>query len=457
MPPKSFKPFLLCFPACLLLFLVLFLIAQRAHELAQQRDIRYLALVKSKEISDALLALLLRTETLAALVMQGNGRIRDFDSIAPVMLNRSAIRNMLLAPGGVVSDVYPREGNEKLIGFNLFGPGAGSREALRAKDTGSLTLGGPFEDRQGNQILAGRLPVYLNHNGERTFWGMVSVALNFPEALESVNLNELEKQEYACEIWRINPDTGQRQVILSSGAPLHHPVEKKLSLLNADWFISIAPSRAWYASPFFCVCCCGALLGSLLLGASAQNYYTMKRLKCSMEEMAMKDSLTGLPNRRAAFETLWERAKACRERGESLALGYLDLNHLKEINDSCGHQVGDVLLQEAARRLREVAGRDSFVARIGGDEFIVILPHALATPSEVKQVFRKIKDAMRREFSFENFRLNLSISAGFALYPQETDDIEKLANLADQAMYEDKQREHQARNRNMSTPPRDAL
>ncbi len=452
MSHKSFKPFLFCFPLCLLLFSLLFLLILRYYKHTQQSDINYLTLSKSKEITDAIYELLFKTEALATLVIQGNGEIRDFDKIAPVMLNKPTIRNILLAPGGVVTNVYPRSSNERLIGFNLFGSGDGNQEAALARDSGRLTLGGPFAGMQGGgQIMVGRLPVYLNKSGEREFWGLVSVTLSFPDVLESVHLNELEKRGYSCEIWRVNPDTGQRQVILSTGMPLHRPTEKEFSLLNAHWIISIAPSSAWYASPYFCAYVCGSLLISLLMAMSVQNYYDMKRLKCSLEEMAMKDALTGLPNRRAAFETLRKQAEACREQGSSFALGYLDLNHLKKINDCHGHQVGDIVLQEAAHRLRSVLGRKEFLARIGGDEFITILSESYTTQAALKQLFSAIKETMSRELLFKTSRLDLSISVGFAVYPQDADDIGKLASLADLAMYEDKQQEHLILERNDCT------
>ena len=125
-------------------------------------------------------------------------------------------------------------------------------------------------------------------------------------------------------------------------------------------------------------------------------------------------------------------------------LGYLDLNYLKKINDCYGHQTGDAVLQETARRLREALGKDAFLARIGGDEFIAILPHTFASREAITRISSAIKNAMSREFLYQNCRLALSISAGFAVYPEDAEDIETLARLSDQAMYWDKQRMHQA-------------
>ena len=158
----------------------------------------------------------------------------------------------------------------------------------------------------------------------------------------------------------------------------------------------------------------------------------------SEEEMAMEDALTGLPNHRAAFEKLRE----LEERGAPFVLAYLDLNRFKEINDTCGHQAGDAVLQETARRLRAVSGRSAFIARIGGDEFIVILSQSFQNRAETERAFAAAKDAMGREFPFQKRRLDFSISVGLALFPQDADNVEKLASLADKAMYEDKRRDH---------------
>lgn len=404
------------------------------------QQMKFLAISKSAEIVEAIYALLYKAEALATLVIQGDGVIQDFDRIAPIIINSPVIRNIVLAPGGIVSRVYPKNSNEALPGFNLLGPqGDGNMEARLARDTRKLTLGGPFTGVQGSQILVGRLPVTINNNGQSYFWGLVSVTLNYPEALSPVRLSELDNLGYACEIWRINPDTGVKQVILNTNSrPMYKPVEREFSLLNARWIISISPLSPWYKDFSLYAMLAAATIFSLLTATVAQNYWEMRQVRTSLEYMAMYDSLTGLPNRRAAFETLESTVNECRATGEKFVLGYLDLNDFKAINDTHGHNIGDCVLKETAQRITAAMPPGQFVGRIGGDEFIIILRTGDATRSS--ELLMALHEAMTKPFAPKLItELYTSLSMGVAIFPDNGATSEELTVHADMAMYTNKE------------------
>jgi len=124
---------------------------------------------------------------LSALVIQNDGEIENFKQVAAIIIDDPAILNVLIAPSGVVSDVYPLQGNEAVIGLDFFGEGAGNKEAVMAKETGQLVFGGPFDLVQGGQALVGRLPVWIDMpDGNNAFWGLVSVTLKFPQILDGI-------------------------------------------------------------------------------------------------------------------------------------------------------------------------------------------------------------------------------------------------------------------------------
>lgn len=408
----------------------------------ETRKMEYIALAKSNEIIEAIYALLYKAEALSALVIQGDGQIRDLERMAPIIINSPVITNILLAPRGTVSHVYPEKGNERLMGFDLFGPGDGNKEALLAKKTGCLTLGGPFTGVQGEQILVGRLPVFLRQQDpqeqqpRRTFWGLVSVTLSYPDALRPVRLNELDNLGYACKIWRINPDHNEKQVILQTGPDvLKAPVEKEFALLNATWRISLAPLVPWYMSLSFYAMLLGALLFSLLAAGVAQNYWDMRELQGTLTSMALSDTLTGMPNRRAAFEHLQHTLQTCQKCGRAFAIGYLDLNDFKSVNDTYGHQVGDCVLREAAQRIMASLPPGQFAGRIGGDEFIIILTDV--DPDVVlPQVLQKLRKAMGEPIAQELVNdLQVGVSMGTAVYPVHGINIETLTAYADATMF----------------------
>ena len=184
---------------------------------------------------------------LAALVRKGNGKLSDFDDIAREMLPFYPGASLGLAPDGIVKSIIPLAGNEGAIGHDMLKDPARSKEAVLAKETGKLTLAGPFELKQGGIGAVARLPVYLdNARGERSFWGFTTVLIRFPETLEPARLSRLVSQGFQYELWRIHPDTGKKQIIAaSSSSPLVDPAEESLGLPNESWTLSVAPVKGW--------------------------------------------------------------------------------------------------------------------------------------------------------------------------------------------------------------------
>jgi sensor domain CHASE-containing protein len=134
------------------------------------------------------------TYSLAAMVRQGKGNIPDFDNMAQEMLRfYPGAASLQLAPGGIVRRIVPLAGNEEAIGHNLLKDPARTKEAFLARDTGKLTLAGPFNLVQGGVGAVGRLPVFIgNSKGKAAFWGFAIVLIRFPDCWALS----------ACQIWR---------------------------------------------------------------------------------------------------------------------------------------------------------------------------------------------------------------------------------------------------------------
>nr|WP_307726413.1 diguanylate cyclase [Trichlorobacter sp.] len=161
----------------------------------------------------------------------------------------------------------------------------------------------------------------------------------------------------------------------------------------------------------------------------------LKQIEAQIQHLASYDNLTNLPNR-ALFSDRIERALLSAQRHSSkLALFFIDLDQFKPINDELGHDVGDWLLQVAAQRMTESVRESDTVARIGGDEFAVLL-QSIATLQDARNVAEKIRTALNRPFiTPAGVTLNISCSIGVALYPEDGNNQRDLLHAADEAMY----------------------
>jgi diguanylate cyclase (GGDEF)-like protein/PAS domain S-box-containing protein len=170
-----------------------------------------------------------------------------------------------------------------------------------------------------------------------------------------------------------------------------------------------------------------------ILGVS-RDIHERREAEERMRHLAQFDVLTDLPNR-ILFSDRLERALArLRREGLCLAVLFVDLDHFKPINDNHGHAVGDRVLREAAKRMLAAVRESDTVARIGGDEFFILLPEVADTDGAV-QVAEKVRQALLMPFMIDDLELCLSCSIGIALAPQHGDKEIILAKRADSAMY----------------------
>lgn len=151
-------------------------------------------------------------------------------------------------------------------------------------------------------------------------------------------------------------------------------------------------------------------------------------------QMAYHDSLTGLPNRLLFNDRMEHALLVAKRQQSSCAVIFLDLDRFKPINDLCGHRVGDVVLKQAAARIEGCMRESDTVARIGGDEFAILLPNPVGR-AEADQVVQKISEALSRPFDVRGKQLDLGVSAGIAFYPADGTDGMMLLDAADDAMY----------------------
>ncbi|MFZ2302315.1 MAG: EAL domain-containing protein [Gallionella sp.] len=168
-----------------------------------------------------------------------------------------------------------------------------------------------------------------------------------------------------------------------------------------------------------------------------------KKTEETIWRQANFDTLTGLPNRRMFRERLEQEIRKSNRSNLPIALMFIDLDHFKEINDSLGHDIGDILLVEASRRIADCVRATDIVARLGGDEFTVLLV-GIEDVTSVERVAQCIIEKLAASFQLKEEVAYVSASIGITLYPNDANTIEGLFKNADQAMYVAKE---QGRNR----------
>ena len=154
----------------------------------------------------------------------------------------------------------------------------------------------------------------------------------------------------------------------------------------------------------------------------------------ALSHQALHDGLTGLPNRLQFTQALLDRIALSRKNAAPLSVLVMDLDNFKEVNDTRGHPVGDLLLQAVAQRLKGQLREGDLVARLGGDEFAV-LPAPGAAPGSATTIAEKILGVLSEPFSVDDAVVETGISIGIASYPEHGEDAESLMRYADAAMY----------------------
>ncbi len=159
--------------------------------------------------------------------------------------------------------------------------------------------------------------------------------------------------------------------------------------------------------------------------------------KQQLERIARFDSLTGLFNRHVFLDEFKRVLALASRHGHEVALLLFDIDNFKRINDSLGHQVGDRILTEIGKRIKTVLRSSDFFARIGGDEFAIII-ESYANIDEIGSVLRRMQARMEHSFVIDGYSLHLSLSIGVALFPRHGRDPDAIQKAADIAMYEAK-------------------
>lgn len=212
------------------------------------------------------------------------------------------------------------------------------------------------------------------------------------------------------------------------GATPHYAGQYRTRLGNGNWRWILVRGRVVERAP-------GGQ--PLRIVGTVADIDARKLQEDEIRHQAHHDMLTGLPNRLLFNDRLRQALLGAQREGNRLAVIFFDLDRFKPVNDTHGHAVGDLLLQQVATRVRGALRASDTLARIGGDEFVVLLPRIGAAP-DARRVAEDILKELNRPFITEEHRLEISGSIGVAVYPDSGSNADELMRSADQAMYDAK-------------------
>lgn len=235
------------FLLCLALSALVVWNLEQNHRHNLRADIENIAQNHAFLLRDSLRQALTLNYSMATLVRLSQGQINAFEAVARDMLPYyDSVSHISLSPDGVISQVYPLAGNEKSVGFNQLEDSAQNKEAIRARDSGQMTLTGPVNLVQGGTGVVARLPIMVDEQGTSRFWGFGNVIIRINHLLETANIKQLNSQGIAYKLWRTNPfDNSQEIIAVNAPEYLHNPVHKSFDVPNGEWTLSVAPIRGW--------------------------------------------------------------------------------------------------------------------------------------------------------------------------------------------------------------------
>lgn len=370
------------------------------------------------------------TDTLKQVLINGNGQIINFSKIAENLMSYS-VQSVQLAPNGVVTEIYPEEGNEAGK-IDLLKDSKRGEISNYAKDHNITVIQGPIKLKQRGSGLVVRNPIYLeDKNGQEYFWGFTIVILRVPEIFED-STNALSKFKYNYRLSREASVLDKKYVEVDANCDkMIRPVTYNLTVGKEKWKLEIMPRAGWSNSTTLYLIFFGGLSLVLLLTGLTIVLFLLDERRVELKELAHKDGLTNLYNR-YGFDEMAEKMISKNPKEHCVAV-LLDVDDFKLINDMYGHAYGDKALISLAENMRKFFPSSALLGRNGGDEFCILLPNC--TMEEVKESLIEFTKTPKT-FSYKGQTYSFCISLGYAEYPNNAIERSQLMRCADTALYE---------------------
>lgn len=347
------------------------------------------------------------------------------------------IEHLALAPDLIIRFVYPLAGNQSALGFNYRTSAAQYGDILRTIAAQDITMVGPIPLVQGRDAFVARMPVF-DEEGE--LWGVTSLVINPQHLLNGVEFSQHPEYVFAL---RHKMEDADNVATAFAGPNLIFNKDAMITdvrIPRGMWELAAYPRKgAWVDAPqsFFLHWSIGIALTAFIIASFMVLMITQQRLRRAIKTIAFQarfDPLTELPNRNYFQQQLDRVIRTSIRHEQQFAVLLLDLDHLREINDALGHDIGDELLKNVASRIRQSIRADDLLARIGGDEFAIAL-RDLEDASQAEVRAKVIMSDLLNTLDIEHNHINMTASVGIAMFPTDATDVQTLVKHAELAMY----------------------
>ena len=424
---------LLAWLVCAALVTLLLYYADAKARLEAVASVR-IALIEARDAIDRRLETALAVpETLAAVIAAEEHIDKGtFEAIASRLVRANpSIRNVALAPGNVITAVHPVRGNEAVLGLHYTEVPAQYEAVQEAMRTRRTVIAGPIALVQGGTGLVSRTPVFVRGASGRDtrYWGMVSLAVDVVPLFVDIR-RVADHNGLRIAVRRGGGETffGEPGVFAAKPVTMHYPLPG-----GGRWELAALPRDGWAsvrAVPLYARI--GLHVLALGLGWLA---YRMLASQGRDRMLAGRDALTGLLNRKSFDRELGEAMLQAQPR--SCALVLIDLDRFKPVNDNHGHRAGDLVLQQVAERLQQVARGSDTVYRLGGDEFALLLQGERGTRELFHLVDRAVELIRQPVVLPDRRSVSVGASTGVAVFPSgdEPERASDVFDRADRALY----------------------
>ncbi|MDO9007425.1 MAG: diguanylate cyclase [Thiobacillus sp.] len=343
-----------------------------------------------------------------------------------------AIRSVALAPNNVIRHIYPLAGNQKALGLRYLETPAQRDAVLRLMREQRPVTAGPIELVQGGIGIINRIPIiFTRPDGSPHYWGLASVAINPTPVFERAGIRTDPAGAVRYALRGRDGLGAQGEVFLGEAGLFKDPdaVLMDVVIPGGRWQLAaraLAPADGyglWMQ----------ALLVLLAAGAGTLTAYSLL-VHQRIRSMALHDHLTGLANRHQFKLRGQDMFALSRRNGCRLTLLNIDIDDFKTINDTYGHAAGDAVLVHVANTLRICCRESDLLARVGGDEFVVLLPNTPAGPP-LEALLDRLQAEMDVAVPGTDTSIKLRISVGVAACSDATPSLDALMSHADEAMY----------------------
>lgn len=415
---------------------------QNLHQERVQVEAKEQLSILRSNLEAELMADIYNASTLATLItLLPNEEERKLNIAANRILNKSKRISVIgIAENDIVRYLFPLQGNESVLGLDYRTVPEQWVQVQKAKDIEEIFIAGPVKLVQGGLGLIVRVPVFRDPAFNDDYWGVISAVIDFDSLLRETGVIDFS---YRYHMTISGYDSGGEFGDVFFGQPSKSGqvyAKEQVHFPYGGWSLAVySDDRLEQQVPWY-ILQLARLVGYPIVLAMSIALIVIYRLYIVADSRALHDELTQLPNRRyfmQSYKQQFEIAKRYKKR-YSFALINIDLDHFKHINDTYGHDAGDKVLVACAERIKSSLRRSDIVARMGGDEFLVVV-HNPKTEENIQALLKKLRFALcSTPVIYDEELIYLRTSMGYAMFDPEMTSPQQMMKIADERMYQQK-------------------